>query len=226
MAITEASECNARIGQGSAPGWHCRTIERFGTRKQMRRRRLLKAVPAWLLVAGVAGPVMLAARAAGQPGYTVPIGQLEQAIAGRFPLRYPVGGLLALNLLAPRLRLLPEVNRLGTDIEVEATGPALRRSYSGAFDLDFALRYEAKDRTVRAHQLRVRSLRFPDLPPGPSEILNAYGPMLAEQALGEVVLHTLRPQDLALPDAMGLQPGSITVTPAGLAISFVPSLLR
>ena len=192
----------------------------------MRRRRLLTTAPAWFLGATASQLVMLSACAASKPGYTVPIGQLEQAIAGRFPLRYPVGGLVDLNLLAPRLRLLPEVNRLGTDLTVEASGPALRRSYSGAFDLDFALRYEAKDRTVRAHQLRVRSLRFPDLPPGPSELLNAYGATLAEQALGEVVLHTLRPQDLALLDPMGLQPGSITVTATGLAISFVPSSLR
>ncbi len=192
----------------------------------MKRRRLLTTVPACLLAATAFQSVMLSACAASKPGYTVPIGQLEQAIAGRFPLRYPIGGLLELNLLAPRLRLLPEVNRLGTDVMVEASGPALRRSYSGAFDLDFALRYEAKDRTVRAHQLRVRSLRFPDLPPGPSELLNAYGAILAEQALGEMVLHTLRPQDLALLDPMGLQPGSITVTAAGLAISFVPSSPR
>lgn len=192
----------------------------------MNRRHLLTRVPAWLLAAAAARSALPGAHAAGPASYTVPIGQLEQAVAGRFPLRYPIGGLFELSLLAPRLRLLPEVNRLGTDLAVEATGPALRRSYGGAFDLDFALRYEAGDRTIRAHQLRVRSLRFADLPPGPAELLNAYGPMLAEQALGDAVLHTLRPQDLALPEAMGLQPGSITVTAAGLVISFVSSPRR
>jgi len=35
------------------------------------------------------------------------------------------------------------------------------------------------------------------------------------------VLHTLRPQDLALADTMGLQPGSITVTDKGLVVGFV-----
>jgi len=37
-----------------------------------------------------------------------------------------------------------------------------------------------------------------------------------------VVVHTLRPQDLALPDGLGMQPGSMTVTDAGLTIGFVP----
>ncbi len=186
----------------------------------MNRRRML-TLPAWLLATGAAGPGFSVAHAADRPGYTVSIGQLEQVVAERFPLRYPAGGLLDLTLLTPRLRLLPELNRLGAEMPVEAAGPALGRRYGGTFDLDFALRYEARDRTVRAHRLRVNTLRFPDLPPGPSALLEVYGPALAGQALGEVVLHTLRPQDLALPDAMGLQPGSITVTPQGLAVSFV-----
>lgn len=186
----------------------------------MKRRCLLLTTPVWLAMAGAACSALPAARG-GPPGYTVSAEQLQQAVASRFPLRYPVGGLLDLKLQAPRLRLLPELNRLGAELVVEAAGPALRRSYSGAFDLDFGLRYEARDQTIRAHQLRVNSMRFPGLPPGPSELLNAYGPALAGQALQDVVLHQLRPQDLALSDAMGLQPGSITVTPTGVRIGFV-----
>ena len=155
------------------------------------------------------------------PGYKVSQAQLQEAVARRFPLRYPVGGLLDLHVQAPRLRLLPELNRLGTEMVVEATGPALKRSYTGMFDLDFALRYEPSDQSIRAHQLRVNSLRFDGLAARPSELLDAYGPALAAQALRELVLHQLRPQDLALPDAMGLQPDRITVTPEGLVIGFM-----
>ena len=36
------------------------------------------------------------------------------------------------------------------------------------------------------------------------------------------LLHKLRPEDLALPSTMGLEPGSITVTPQGLTVGFVP----
>ena len=162
-----------------------------------------------------------------QPGgYAVSADQLQRAVAQRFPLRYPMGGLMDLNLQTPVLRLLPALNRLGTEMAVQASGLALGRSYTGTFDLDFGLRYEASDRTVRAHQLRVNSLRFADLPPGPSALLDAYGPALAEQTLREVVLHRLRPQDLALPDGLGLQPDSITVTPRGLLIGFVAKPLR
>lgn len=184
----------------------------------MKRRRLL-TLSTWLALGSASFLALPAAH--GQPSYTVSAGQLQQAVARRFPLRYPVGGLLDLSLQAPRLRLLPELNRLDAEMPVEVAGPALRRSYMGLFDVDFALRYEASDRTIRAYRLRVNSLNFPDLAPGPSELLNTYGPALAEQALQEVVLHQLRPQDLALSDAMGLQPGSITVTTQGLVIGFV-----
>ncbi|SFC60530.1 hypothetical protein SAMN05216344_12453 [Polaromonas sp. OV174] len=184
----------------------------------MKRRRLL-TLSCRLALAGAGLSALPAAH--GQPSFSVSAEQLQQAVARRFPLRYPVGKLLDLTLQAPRLRLLPELNRLAAEMAVQAAGPALRRSYSGSFDVDFALRYEASDQTVRAYQLRVKALNFPDLAPGPSELLKAYGPALAEQALQEVVLHQLRPQDLALPDAMGLQPGSITVTDKGLVIDFV-----
>jgi hypothetical protein len=185
----------------------------------MKRRQLL-TMPLWLALGSSACSALPTARG-GQPSYTVPTEQLQQAVAKRFPLRYPVGGLFDLNVQAPRLRLLPELNRLGTEMVVQAAGLALGRSYSGAFDLDFALRYEASDQTIRAHQLRVNSLRFADLPPGPSELLSTYGPALAEQTLQDVVVHQLRPQDLALSDVMGLQPDTITVTAKGLVIAFV-----
>ena len=187
------------------------------------KRRLLLTLPLWLSL-GSAGSAL--ANVGKSPGYTVSAEQLQQAVATRFPLRYPVGGLLDLNVQTPRLRLLPETNRLATDMVVQAAGPVLGRSYNGTFEVDFGLRYEASDQTIRAQQLRVNTLRFPELPPGPAELLAAYGPALAEQTLQNVVLHQLRPQDLALPDAMGLQPDRITVTRQGLAISFINKPLR
>ncbi len=186
----------------------------------MQRRLFLTAVPC-LTLDGAAW-AQPDTQAQPQPRYTVSARQLQQMVAQRFPLHYPVPGLFDLDLQAPRLRLLPEQNRLSAGMAVEVAGPALRRSYSGTFELDFALRYEASDRTIRACQLRFKRLQFADLQPAASELLNTYGPALAEQSLLEVVLHQLRPQDLALADGLGLQPGSITVTEQGLVIGFVP----
>jgi len=104
---------------------------------------------------------------------------------------------------------------------VDAAGAALRRSHAGTFDVEFALRYEASDRTLRAHQIRLGRLDFPTLKPAVTELINAYAPVLAEQSLREVTLHQLRPQDTAMFDGLGLQPGPITVTAKGLTVAFV-----
>ncbi|MNV81336.1 hypothetical protein D3C71_1749960 [compost metagenome] len=142
-------------------------------------------------------------------------------VSTKFPRSVPVQGLVDLTLQAPRLRLLPEVNRLGAAMVVDAAGAALRRGHAGTFDVEFALRYEASDRSLRAHQIKLGRLDFPTLKPAVNDLLNAYGPVLAEQSLREVTLHQLRPQDTALFDGMGLQPGPITVTAKGLTVAFV-----
>jgi hypothetical protein len=184
----------------------------------MRRRRCLLAVTAVAATACASG----AGGLGGAPRYTLSIAQLESAVAGRFPRRYPVAGLIDLDLQAPRLRLLPAQNRLGATMAVLASGPALRHGYTGEFDVDFGLRYEPADRTVRATGLRVNALRLDGLQPRAAELLQAYGAQLAGQSLSDVVLHQLREKDLALADGLGLQPGSITVTGQGLVVGFVP----
>lgn len=181
--------------------------------------RTRRAAGAWLAWA-------VCGCAAARPGYTVSAEQLEQALAQRFPLRYPVARLFDVDLQAPRLRLLPQQNRLGSELTLAVGGPALRRSYGGVLDLDFALRYEPADRSIRAHQLRLHALRVDGLPAEATALLDSYLPMLAADRLGEVVLHRLRPRDLELADNLGLQPGAITVTDRGLQIGFVPKPLR
>ena len=190
----------------------------------MQRRHLLQ-LGMRLTLAGTAASALQLAHA--QPSFTVTAGQMREALAKRFPRRFQAGGgFLALEMQAAALRLLPKENRLGADIQLEASGPALPDRHAGVFDLDFALRYEASDQSIRAHQLKVNTLRFSGMPARQAELLTAYGPALAEQVLRDVVLHQLRPQDLMLTDGLGLEPGSITVTAKGLVVGFVTKPLR
>jgi hypothetical protein len=185
---------------------------------------------AWLgLASRLAGGGLLlfsSGCALAQPSFRVSKKQMTEAIARRFPRSVPVAGLLALRVDAPELRLLPEQNRLGAAMPVSVGGQALRRDYAGLFDVDFGLRFEPSDQSIRAQQLRVNALRFDDLPPRVTELLQAYGAPLAEQTLQDAVLHTLKPEDLALSDAMGLQPEAITVTNQGLVVRFAAKPAR
>jgi hypothetical protein len=191
----------------------------------MHCRMLLGIARRWALV-GVALALLLGMHAQAQPRYTVSAGQLQEMAAQRFPMRYPVAGLLNLDVQAPLLRLLPTHNRLSAEMAVDAAGPVLSGRQKGAFEVDFALRYEASDRSIRAHKLRFKQLRIAGLEPAAAELLNVYGPAMAEQSLQEVVLHQLSPQDLAVADGLGMQPGSIMVTDNGLVIGFEAKPLK
>jgi hypothetical protein len=191
----------------------------------MHCRMLLGIARRWALV-GVALALLVGMHAQAQPRYTVSAGQLQEMAAQRFPMRYPVAGLLNLDVQAPLLRLLPTHNRLSAEMAVDAAGPVLSGRQKGAFEVDFALRYEASDRSIRAHKLRFKQLRIAGLEPAAAELLNVYGPAVAEQSLQEVVLHQLSPQDLAVADGLGMQPGSIAVTDNGLVIGFEAKPLK
>ena len=130
-------------------------------------------------------------------------GEMQDKLATRFPRRYPVAGLAELNLQTPRLALLPERNRLNAVMAVEANGPALRRTHKGSLDVDFALRFEPADQTVRATELQVNALQFDGLSAQASTLLAGLGPTLAQQALREVVAY-----QVATPGTgVGRQPG-------------------
>jgi hypothetical protein len=181
------------------------------------RRSVLGSVVLLLSLGACAGP-----SGGATPRYRISTAQLEQALARRFPLRHSLRGLLRLDLEPPRLRLMPEANRLGAAFTLVAGGPALRRELQGVFDFDFGLRYEPLDQTIRAVQPRVNLLELGGLPRELADTLVAYGPVLAEHALHDMVLHRVPARDLALADTMGLQPGAITVEPGGLVIHFEP----
>lgn len=145
--------------------------------------------------------------------------KLQQAVAQRFPRPYPVAGLLQLELQAPRLQLLPETDLLKAQLTARLSGPVLKQSYDGRMEADFSLRYAPADRTVRAQRVKVHSLALDGLPPALADMLNTYGPSIAEQALGDLVLYQMEQKDLALMDALDMQPGAMRVTPRGLEIA-------
>lgn len=177
----------------------------------------------WLMVA-TASVALIATACSGKSvpsSVSVSSAKLQEMVAKRFPKQFPVAGLLQLSLTSPTLAMLPERNALNALIPVELGGKVLKEAYSGTLNVDFALRYEPSDRTLRAHQIKVNSLEMNGLAPAMSDMLATYTNALAEQALGQVVLYQLQDKDLALVDALAMEPGAITVTPQGLTIALV-----
>ena len=179
----------------------------------MRRRLLLCSTLG--LATWLAGCSLLTPRS-----YTLSQAELQTIVAKAFPRQYPVLGLVSLEVYAPTLQLKPEANRINATMTAQLTGKVLPHSFDGAMDLDFALRYEPKDHTLRATQVHVNSLMMTGLPDAMTAMLQAYAPRAAEQAMNEVVVHTLRDEDLAKLDKVDRLPATFTVTKDGLRIDF------
>ena len=179
----------------------------------MFRRRLLLAAAAastlWFSACSQAIPTKLSVTQA----------QLEQGLQAQFPKRFPVAGLLQFDMQQPQLQMLPASNQLQTAVQVQLSGPALKQSYQGTMEVRFGLRYQASDRTVRAHRVEVLGLQLQGAAPAVADMVAAYGTRLASQALEDFPLYTAQPEELELADSLGLQPGAITVTEQGLDVA-------
>jgi hypothetical protein len=182
----------------------------------MHRRHLVAALAAWPAACLCAQP------AAKRPHQKISASTLLEKLSARFPLRIGVPGVMELEAGDPALLLLASRNRLGAALQLRAKGPALRDQVSGEADVLFELRYEAGDRTVRAHDPELRRLRAPGLPLEAAAAMQAMTRALLAGAPAEVVLHRFTDRELALPDTMGFEPGVLTVLEDGLDIEFVP----
>lgn len=181
----------------------------------MDRRLALAALTCWPVAR------LRAEEEAAQPRHKISAAELYAALSARFPVRIGFGGLLRLEVNAPRLLLRPARNQLGAALQAQLSGVQLAPSPPGEVEIVFALRYEAADQTVRAHHPEILDLRWPGLPPDTRQALQDVLPALLGN-VGEVVLHRFTPRELALADTMGFEPQRIEVAEDGLVILFGP----
>lgn len=172
----------------------------------------------WMVLA------LLACAAGGQaaPGskvYTVPLGQMQEAVAKRFPVKKRMADIIDISVLTPRLTLLPETNRLGTELDLDLLDRIGGRSYQGTMSLDYGLRFERSDNSVRMTGVRVKSVRLANMPEPYNKLITQTMPQLAEQLLADYAVHTFSEQDMMLVSGLGFEPGEIKVTPQGLRVT-------
>ena len=148
--------------------------------------------------------------------------RLQQLVDRRFPVSKRYLELLDVTVSAPRLRLMPEANRIATQFDVSASDRLLRTPWKGAMDLNYALRFEPTDNTIRLHDVRVESLVIGDAPGPLQNQVNRLGRLLAEEMLDGQVVHTLRPEDVRNAQGRGYQPGDLKVTTRGITLTLNP----
>ena len=209
----------------------------------MNRRLVLTALtaaaaPLGLLVAcaGLTGPTVI----------TLTEAELATLIARSFPITRRVLEVIDVQMLAPRLRLLPAQNRLAVDLTVASQERLFGKTGRGQLVFDSALRFEPRDASVRLTQVRVLQLNLDTgsallegvvaaatqgYPPGaaaatpaspPASLSGAgarIGTALAERALEDLSIYRVPAERLASLRQLGLQPGALTITARGLEIT-------
>lgn len=175
------------------------------------------------LVLGAAG---LGACALVQPGpRTLEISEarLAELVARRFPLDHRYLEMVDVSMSRPRLRLLPDENRIQTELDY-TMGTALEgtRTVQGVLGLSYGLRFNPADRSVRLSEVRVERFDVPGVPAGRAARMSRLGSAVAESVLQDAVIHRLRADELKVAEGWVYEPGAFRVVPGGLQLTMTP----
>ena len=192
-------------------------------RKPLARRALLR----WALPAlGVSLALDACAAATGGLGvprsYTLSEARLGQLVGQRFPMKRSVQGLADVTLHSPQMRLLPDRNRLGTVMGMRVAEPFTGRAYEGQIELDYGLRFDAAERTIRMADVHVSRLDFPGAPAAVRSLLAGSAPRVAEHALDGMALYQVPSEQMAVVNGLGWRVGGLNVTAQGLRVDLLP----
>ena len=191
--------------------------------RRYRRRTVLRAASvAGALCAGVLGLLSGCASLIGTHDVDISESQLSVLMARQFPMERKVMEVIDLNITNPVLTLMPQANRVGTELDVTAIDRLFGSTALGHVKLDYGLRFQPSDHTIRMTEVRVREL---SLSSGSSNLHGAaqrIGGLVAENALENLVLYRMKPAQADEMDRLNLVASPITVTPQGLHMSVSP----
>jgi hypothetical protein len=146
---------------------------------------------------------------------------ITRALERQMPLERRLLEVFDVRVSAPSVRLLPESNRLATELDLGIGDRIGGRNWHAHLALDYGLRYEESDGGIHLAEVRVRQLQSdPDAPSRQSDRIAA---LVAEQLLEGVAIYRFKPEDLKTAQGWGVKPGAVTVTPRGVEITLAPA---
>jgi len=148
--------------------------------------------------------------------------ELNERLQRQLPIERRMLELLEIRLSEPRLRLLPQSNRVALDLDVSSRERLSGRGYQGHIALDFALRYDEPSQSIRLEQVRVNEFLIQDLPAKQQAQIGRLGGLLAEQVLKDLAIYRFKSKDLQAAQGLGYAPGTVTVTSRGVEVKLVP----
>jgi hypothetical protein len=146
--------------------------------------------------------------------------RIQGILERQFPRQQRLFEVIDITVARPALRLLPERNRIATDLDLVATERLTGRTARGTLALDYALRYEASDASLRLSQVRVQDVKL-ELGGGLLSPEGArLGALLAERLLDDLVLYRADAERLKQLQRAGVTAAEIVVTSGGIELRF------
>ncbi len=152
--------------------------------------------------------------------------KLNELVAKRFPYTRNFSGLADLSLQSPRLRLLPQDNRLGTALDLVVAERLTGSRYSGGIDLDYGLRFDDQEGAIRMTDVKVNRIAVDQVPPAQRQLISQYAPRAAETLLSNMVLYRIPDEYLSMARNLGWVVSTLRVQPDGLRIELGPQGAR
>jgi hypothetical protein len=146
--------------------------------------------------------------------------QLQQAFDQRFPFEVQPNAWVQVRLSSPRVRLLGQDRRLAARVQLELRERLLSTRHPAQVELDFGLRYEATDRSIRMQDVRVRQAALLDLPPSVRELVSRQSALWLQPRLEGQSLYQIKPSDLSFVAALGLEPKGLRWADDALTLEF------
>lgn len=149
--------------------------------------------------------------------------ELQRLLERAFPLDRRLLEVLDVVIAAPRLRLIPERNRVVLELDVSARDRLFGGQWPGSLALESALRYEPTDQSLRLAQVRVLQFAFNS---GGSPLrpqVERLGTVLTERVLEGFSVYRLPPEKAAVLQRAGMAPGAVNISARGVEITLVPA---
>jgi hypothetical protein len=173
----------------------------------------------WMLACGLVVWLAGCATLGGPRVVTLSEAELTRLVDRQFPFDRRLLEVVDVRVGAPTVRLLPERNRLATELQVELAERLFGRAVAGRIALDYALRWNPQAQALQLADVRVASVQLDAAGGALGTAARALGPLLAEQVLEGAAIYRPKPEDLR--DKLGgqWQPGAVTVTSRGVEIT-------
>lgn len=172
-------------------------------------------------LASLLGLALAGCAGLGPRNLTLSQADLQTLIERQFPRERRVLEVVDLSLARPVVRLLPERNRIATELDLSAVERLSGRRLGGRLALDHGLRYEPADATVRLAQVRVSELKL-DVGGTPLSAEAArLGGALAERLLDDFVIYRVADERREALRRAGLERADFVVTARGIELRFV-----